>query len=239
LAVGAARPVLAATPAELAALRDAALAAVNRSREEHGLPPLQLTDRLNEAAQNHAAHMFRNGYYAHVSPQGEDVQDRYRKAGGSSWELVAENIARCEGCRPPPTGATVQRLQEGWMNSPGHRANILRKGLTGFGFGIVLDAERGLYAVQTFAGPGTPRGLTDGETAQPIAPRQQTRVALDHINSARRQAGVPPLAVDDALERAAQTILPAPDDLARFDLQGGPDLFDALPAAARSHWRRL
>lgn len=231
------QPVRTADSGDLAMLRQAALAAVNRSRAQHGLSPLRLTDDLNEAAQNHAGHMFRNDYYSHVSPQGEDVQDRYVKAGGSRWELVAENIARCEGCRPPPTKATVQRLQAGWMDSPGHRANILREGLTGFGFGIVVDESRGLYAVQTFAGPGTPRGLKAGETAQPIPPAQQARVALAHINAARKEAGVPPLAIADTLNRAAQAMLPPPDDLAQFDLQD--DLFDALPEDARARWRRL
>ena len=147
---------------DLAQLRGRALALVNEARERHGLAHLELGADLNEAAQAHARDMLERGYYAHVSPEGETVADRYRATGGSPWHLVAENIARCLGCELPPSTARVEALHEGWMKSPPHRENILRRGLDRFGFGIIVRQDQRLYAVQTFAGPGMPRGLQPG-----------------------------------------------------------------------------
>lgn len=230
--------VRAETSGDLDALRQRALAAVNQSRSDNGLPPLTLGENLNEAAQAHAEDMFRRRYYSHTSPDGGTVQDRYVAAGGSKWELIAENIARCENCPPPPTEANVERLERGWMNSPEHRENILRHGLARFGYGIVVDATQGLYAVQTFAGPGTPRGASAGEAAAEIPPDRQVAVALDRINAARREAKVAPLAASDALDTAARALVPDPqaDELS---IGGGGSLRDALPAGARRDWRTL
>ncbi len=229
---------VAATSGDLATLRQDALRAVNQSRHKHGLPPLALADRLNTVAQNHAEDMYRNHYYAHTSPQGVTVEDRYRKAGGSKWRLIAENIARCQGCRPPPSKATVAELQDGWMHSPEHRANILHRGLTRFGYGIAVDARQGLYAVQTFAGPGVPRGLKKGETAPAIGPDKQAQAALAAVNRARKQAGVAPLTLSDGLTKAARATLPD-KSLDAFDLHGKHELFGALPEAERLRWRSL
>ena len=102
-----------------------ALDLVNEARQEQGLGSLALGDDLEEAAQAHAADMLERDFYAHVSPEGDDVADRYTDAGGSEWELVAENIARCIACDVPADLQRVDAFQKGWMNSPGHRANIL------------------------------------------------------------------------------------------------------------------
>src|SRR5688500_2604033 len=91
-------PARAETPDNLQALRHRALELVNQARAGHGLSRLELGGNLDEAAQSHARDMLRRGYYSHTSPEGENVQDRYVAAGGSRWELAAENIARCEGC---------------------------------------------------------------------------------------------------------------------------------------------
>ena len=236
LALGA--PAFAATSGDLATLREEALHALNKSRQAHGLPPLELADRLNTIAQNHVEDMYRHHYYAHTSPQGVTVQDRYLKAGGSKWRLIEENIARCQGCRPPPDKATVTRLQDGWMHSPEHRANILHRGITRFGYGIVVDARQGLYAAQTFDGPGVPRGLKKGETAKAIAPAQAAQAALAAVNRARQKAGAKPLTLSDALNTAARHTLPA-NDLDSFHLHGKHDLFGALPRGEKLHWRAI
>lgn len=64
----------------------------------------------------------------------------------------------------------VARLQEGWMDSPGHRRNILLPGLDRFGFGIAGNSEV-LYSAQTFAGPWLPRGAEGGERPARLPPR--------------------------------------------------------------------
>lgn len=226
-------------PGNLDALRQAALELVNRARAEHGLSRLERAADLDAAAQSHAQDMLRRGYFSHTSPEGGTVQDRYVAAGGSRWELVEENIAKCDGCAPPVTQATVEWLQEGWMNSPEHRENILRRGLTRFGFGIATEAGKGLYAVQTFAGPGTPRDTGPGEAQATALDREEIAArAVQLVNAARRKAGSGDLSASPALAAAAQNLLPDPHaDAASLDLGG--HLFEALPEGERGKWRAL
>lgn len=225
---------------DLATLRTAALDLLNQDRREHDLPPLELDDTLDEAAQNHAEDMLRRDYYSHTSPEGETVMDRYRAAGGSSSRVVAENIARCEGCPLPPDRSTVEQLQQGWMNSPEHRRNILAHGLERFGFGIAGDAGQGLYAVQNFAGAGTPRraggeaasGRGDAPTRR-IGPEERQALALDLINRARGEDGVEPLSGAPALAEAGREALDEGESGQPLDVSP----FNHLTPDARARWR--
>lgn len=227
---------IAAETGDLERLRSEALELVNEDRAEYGLEPLELTESLNEAAQNHAEDMLERDYYAHVSPEGEAVQDRYIDAGGSRWRLVAGNIARCTGCPSPPTIERVRNLQQGWMNSPGHRANILREGLDSFGYGIIVGEDQRLYAVQNFAGPGMPRGLQPDEEPIALSPEEQAEQALTAINTAREREDLPPLEPSDALDQAAMTLLPEGEG-GSLTLDG--ELFAALPQDERGAWSAL
>lgn len=206
-----------------------ALDLVNGAREEADLGPLESGEDLVEAAAAHAEDMLARDFYAHESPEGDTVQDRYREAGGSEWELVAENIARCTGC-PAPDAARIASLQEGWMNSPGHRANILREGLARFGFAIVGGGGRDLYAVQTFAGPGLPRG----DDTQSLAAADAAAVALERLNAARGEADLTPLQPSPVLSEAAGRLVP--EDLSGFSLSGMEGLGEALPPEDRGSW---
>ena len=231
-------PAPAAETGNLPQLSARALALVNDARQMQGLSELRLGSELNEAAQAHATDMLERKYYAHTSPEGNTVADRYRDAGGKRWRLTAENIARCSGCPTPLDLAQVERLHEGWMNSPLHRENILRRGLDRFGFGIAAETNGALYAVQTFAGPGLPRGLQPGETAEPLGAPERRTLALQAINRAREQAGRPALAASEALHRAAEKLLPdrSSGDLS-LERAGG--LLSALPEGERGAWRSV
>jgi uncharacterized protein YkwD len=228
---------LAQTADDIAVIQARALDLVNATRQDHGLPPLALEDKLSSAAQAHADDMFARHYHAHTSPEGRTVVDRYADVGGNRWRLIAENIAHCSGCRPPRRAGVVTRLQAGWMNSPGHRENILRAGLTHFGFGMVVDEQRQLYAVQTFAGPGLPRGLDDGESTAALMAGDLARQALDRLNAAREAAGRPRVQLSEALMRTAQAILPD-RALKEFRLNHR-GLAEALPPSERRRWRSL
>ncbi|WP_191062181.1 CAP domain-containing protein, partial [Geminicoccus harenae] len=202
-------PALAADPGNLPALREQALAAANADRDEHGLAPLELAEPLNLAAQAHARDMLARNFFAHESPDGRNVQDRYREHGGPEGRVVAENLAQCTGCPPEIDAARIEALQEGWMNSPGHRENLLTPELDQFGYGIAVEGDR-LVAVQTFSGPGRSPGQAEGQPARPVSPAEAGALVLELVNAARDERGLPELAASEVLDGVAGAILPEP-----------------------------
>jgi uncharacterized protein YkwD len=213
-------------------IRAQALALLNQSRKEHDLPPLTLEAKLNTAAQGHASDMLKRTFFAHSSPEGKTAGDRYRQAGGSRWLITAENIAMFTHTPPPVTDNFLKHLQESWMNSPGHRKNILLRGITQFGFGIAVDARGELYAVQNFAGPGADTG-TPGEV-RPIGPQEQVALALAAINAERKKAGRAALNPNDALSKGALALLPAKGEEAlSLDKK---NILNLIPAAGGQSW---
>ena len=203
--------VLLATPSfateRPADLRAQALEEVNADRTDHDLPPLKPADPLNEAAQFHAQDMLDRRYFEHVSPEGKNVQDRYLRFGGSRWRLVEENIAKCTNCSHTLNKARIEALEKGWMNSPEHRANILRGGLDRFGYGIAVDANGMLYAVQTFSGPGLPLGGAKRSDLRPIDHAKTRNLALGLVNDMRGQRSLPALLHSEALDGIAKSLL--------------------------------
>lgn len=132
---------------DLAAVQDVMLATVNRLRSEHQRGSLVLEPQLNFAAQAHAADMLRRGYYDHQSPEGTSPRDRSQAAGYRQSGTVGENIAKGP--------FTASEVVERWMNSSGHRRNILRPGHTVMGVGVAFgENENGfeIVWVQLFAG---------------------------------------------------------------------------------------
>jgi stress response protein SCP2 len=117
----------------------------NAERTARGLRALGTDDRLARAAYAHSADMAARRFFAHECPSGTQAWDR-AVAAGYTYRMVAENIAA--GQRTPA------EVVEGWMNSPGHRANILNGELTQIGVGFAPGGEYGTYWTQVF---GTPR----------------------------------------------------------------------------------
>lgn len=230
------RPALAQDNADAEKLRALALELVNKSRAEQKLPPLQTAKEANEAARAHAADMLKRGFFDHNSPEGKTIQDRFVKAGGSRWRLTAENIARCTGCGPD--AARLEEFHRGWMNSKGHRENILRKGLTQFGFAIVAAPGRPVYAVQTFNGPGLPSGLGPNEQPKRLSDAEAAAKALELLNKERKQSGLPAFTPSPALSKAARGLLPA-KSLDNFSMAQLDKIRDKLPAAERAEWQGL
>ncbi|RLQ87840.1 CAP domain-containing protein [Notoacmeibacter ruber] len=214
----------------LGSLRSHSVELVNASRARHDLPPLTLSAPLNEAALIHARDMLKNDYFSHVTPDGETALDRYLSAGGDDSRIVRENIARCSGCSAPGIEA-VEELHEGWMNSPGHRENILARGLTNYGFAVVYDDGR-RFAVETFAGPGT--SLSGGDHGgEPIDAARQTQFAVAMINETR--SGTTPLSSSSGLRRHIEKTLPDADF--DSDVLQSLDLLKGLPR--REEWQSL
>lgn len=121
------------------------VAATNAERSRAGRVPLTVDARLTAAAQAHSTDMATRGFFAHESPSGASVSDRVT-AAGYSYSVVAENIAA--GQRTPDD------VVAGWMDSPGHRANILNPEVRQVGVGFTAGGPYGIYWTQVF---GTPR----------------------------------------------------------------------------------
>ncbi|MEU3980695.1 CAP domain-containing protein [Streptomyces sp. NPDC026672] len=133
-----ARPL---TPDALARTCAEVVDLTNRERRAAGLPPLAVDPLLTAAAQAHSADMVARDFYAHTSPEGSQPWDR-AAAAGSRRRTIGENIA-C-GQRSPA------EVVDGWMNSPGHRANILKPDFTHIGIGFVGGGRAGTYWTQLF-----------------------------------------------------------------------------------------
>lgn len=122
------------------------LAAVNAQRAQRGLSPLQPTAALRELARQHSRHMLESGRLSHEGPEGRPLAARMQRAG-VGYRMVGENVAMNYNHPDPVTSAV-----EGWMQSPGHRANILEGGFTHTGVGVV--SENGShYFTQIFLRP--------------------------------------------------------------------------------------
>ena len=113
---------------------------VNQERVKAGLSPLQADPELTEVARKHSADMFARGYFAHDTPEGLSPFDRM-KAANVRFTTAGENLA---------LAPTLQIAHTGLMNSPGHRANILRREFGRVGIGVMDGGMRGLMVSQEF-----------------------------------------------------------------------------------------
>ena len=113
---------------------------VNQDRQAQGLQPLAPDPELTEVARRHSADMFARGYFAHDTPDGLTPFDRMR-AANVRFLIAGENLA---------LAPTVSVAHTGLMNSPGHRANILRPQFGRVGIGIMDGGVRGLMVSQEF-----------------------------------------------------------------------------------------
>ena len=113
---------------------------VNQERVTAGLSPLQADPELTEVARKHSADMFARGYFAHDTPEGLSPFDRM-KAANVRFITAGENLA---------LAPTIPIAHTGLMNSPGHRANILRREFGRVGIGVLDGGMRGLMVSQEF-----------------------------------------------------------------------------------------
>ena len=113
---------------------------VNEIRQQNGLKPLTENWELSRVARYKSQDMLDNRYFSHTSPTyGSPFQ--MIKAFGLSYRTAGENIAKGY--------ASPQAVVNGWMNSSGHRANILNVSYTQIGIGYVAQ---GNYWTQMFVG---------------------------------------------------------------------------------------
>jgi uncharacterized protein YkwD len=125
-------------PANEASTKRATLCLLNRRRAEHGLRPLASSRVLARAARAHSRDMASRRYFAHDAPDGRTPARRIAAAGyPREGVTVGENLAWGEDSAAAPA-----EIVAGWMESPGHRANVLRREYTEIGIGLAHDAPR-------------------------------------------------------------------------------------------------
>jgi uncharacterized protein YkwD len=118
-------------------LARAAVCLINNRRTRRGLPRLRINNRLSKAAKWHTHDMVRRSYFGHVSRRGRDVVDRLygaRYLGGRFSWAVGENLAWGSGNRGTP-----RQIVQAWMNSPGHRRNMLDSRFREIGIGVIAN----------------------------------------------------------------------------------------------------
>ena len=124
-------------------------AGINAERARNGGSPLQWEEQLAAVARAHSDDMTSRGYFSHDTPEGLGPSDRIDRAGYSCWKGshygVAENIAI--ETTLGDLDRTAAEAVRGWMNSPGHRTNLLGRQYDRTGIGASFGTWRGYKAV--------------------------------------------------------------------------------------------
>ncbi|QLH83459.1 CAP domain-containing protein [Halosimplex pelagicum] len=145
---------------------------VNEIRRDRDLPTLASDEDLAEIATYYSRRMADEEFFSHTGPDGQTLLDRYDRfgydcrvdTGGQRYVTGGENLAYTYAYTPVQTEGGVvsydgneteiaRGIVEGWMNSPGHRENLLRPYWNREGIGVVLDPENGqtqVIATQNF-----------------------------------------------------------------------------------------
>lgn len=130
------------TPANLSSMREDVLALTNAQRRQAGLPALDRSGTLQDAAQRHACDNAATLTMSHSGSDGSNLGQRLDRVG-YDWRSANENIGK--------GFADAGRAFGWWMNSPGHRRNILSAKVSQLGVGVAVGADRRLYWVMVAA----------------------------------------------------------------------------------------
>jgi hypothetical protein len=167
--------LLIAIPLQASQFEDELLRLVNLEREKVGLSALSLSPKLGNAAQKHAEDMATNLYFSHTGQNGSSVSDRTKAVGYESG-FVGENIAA--------GGSTPAETMNQWMNSQGHRENILRKEYQAIGFGYSFDntSEYEHYWVQVF-GNKAEKSSTQPTPVTKVNPSEKSAAIFEKLET--------------------------------------------------------
>jgi len=170
---------------------------MNEERAKKGVKPVEMDERLSEAARTHSENMARLKHLSHQFPGEPKLQERLAKTG-VPFDAVAENVAH--------SGSAADAHEE-LMLSSGHRANILNPRYNAVGVGVV-ESKGHLYITQAFAHKLPDYG--GGEIEQSV---------LEAFNGFRKQKQLPPARrsrVNKLRDFACQDNITAHDALQRF-----------------------
>lgn len=191
------------------------LRAHNQERAAAKLPTLELNEQLSEAARQHAKAMAVAGVVSHDGPADHSTPSTRISRTGYRFQSVAENVAGGQ--------ETVDEVVSDWMNSPGHRRNILGS-FVQMGVGRAEGRDGQWYWCVNFATPWPE-----------LDPMEQSRSILEQLNRFRAREGAEALKADEILDSIAEQharALAIEEDLARHDLS---PVFEALKARGVSY----
>ena len=120
------------------------VALINAERTQRGLNAVSVSPLLMQEAEAHSQDMIDRNFVSHTNPDGQDPGDRLDSAG-YDWLTYGENIGAGQ--------TTAQDMLDGWMNSSGHRANLLNANFTEIGVGYVTGGRYGHYWTAVLARP--------------------------------------------------------------------------------------
>jgi uncharacterized protein YkwD len=167
---------------------------VNQARAVEGLPALCTNKKLQEAAQQHSNDQAKHDFMDHTGTDGTSMNERVTQVG-YDWSSVAENVAAGQ--------VDVDAVMEAWMNSPGHRENILGDyTMLGCAYAYNADTTYQHYWTQDF-GTGDAEGCDGGSVAteSTVADLVESSEAEDAPSETET------LTTDDAPEMAVTTDL--------------------------------
>jgi len=153
---------------------DAIITLTNNARAQNGLPPLKENQLLDSIAASRAQDMLDKQYFAHVSPTGQQASD-IAQSVGYHYKIIAENIGSGDFY-------TNQKIVDGWMQSPGHRSNILSTEVEEIGAAVLKGNMKGTdtyITVQIF-------GLQSLPVSQKICVAPSKNL-LDEINQKKAE----------------------------------------------------
>ena len=130
----------------IAEIEQAIFERVNSERAAAGLPALSYNTTMENYARIKSKDMGDNGYFSHEDLQGNLITEQM-KADGVTYKAWGENIAYIQGVSGNSTLAT--QFMDNWMNSSGHRANILSTNFSSIGIGVYKIGNK-YYATQEF-----------------------------------------------------------------------------------------
>lgn len=158
---------------------------VNAEREKIGLAPVRFSPPLSFLARKHSQDMALREDISHLSTTGETYSDRLVK-GGFYFIKNGENVAYSETFIP-------EFIHQGFMGSPGHRANVLDPDFDELGIGVVFKKDKGYYVTQDFVRALAPKGRIEAEAE-----------VEENINKIRRVYSLPPISFLAEANRFAQ-----------------------------------
>lgn len=130
----------------MAQVKQAIFNKVNEERAKAGVSPLSYNSTMEKYARIKSQDMGDNNYFSHADLSGNYITSKM-KADGVSYKAWGENIAYIGGITDPT--ALANKFMENWMNSEGHRKNILSTNFDSIGIGVYQSGNR-VYATQEF-----------------------------------------------------------------------------------------